>query len=1422
MTDSALSFQKPSLLNHRLLFAAILAAMLLGLDGRLQAAVVTWTGGSASSDNWSTGANWDSGTAPANNDSLVFNAAVGAGQITNNLVGRTFAQISFIGVGSSFFVHGNSITLTGGISQSSSGGANTFHPDITLATNPQNFAVTGAGVGSGLQITGDINLNGRNLTVNVTDAGTELILSGGISGTGNITRGTGAGGLRFSGSTANTFAGTTTINGGYIFAIKPNGVTSIPGDIVIGNGVGVDTLLMGTDDQFGAASDVTLHDGGVFDNNNETNIIASLTFDDGGRVETTTGRLELGGSVNVIGSGVSNAIINGNLHLGSATRTFNIADTAGQSIDLDINGVISGGFSGGFPSFAAGLIKSGAGLMRVNAANTYSGPTTVNAGQLTVNNNLGLGGTGNVFGGSGTVVNSNAVLLLNNAHITNEVLTLNGTNPDGALQNNATADWAGSIVLGANTFIEASSDFGIDGEISGTGGFTKIGTGTLTLYGATGNTYGGDTFVNEGELFLDKSSGTAISSGTLTIGDGLGGANVDIVRELASFQIGSIPIVVNSSGLLDLNGFSDTVGALTLNGGDVQTGAGTISPGDITVAGVGILGPNSSITGNLNIGSGTHTFTVNQGSTFPFNSTELAISAIVSGSASIIKDGNGEMSLSSANTFSGTMTVNAGTLILSDSLALGTTAGGTTVNSNASLRVFSDIAVGAEALTLNSSSATTLSSNDTNSWSGAVTLDATASINVDTNSSLILSGIISGTGGVTKIGPGVLIYDGLFSNGYSGLTTVNEGSLELSKVNDITAVRGDLTIGDGIGGTNADVVRLQASSQINNNSDVIINSSGLLNMPFQNEGIGSLSGSGNIQLDLAGDLTNGYNHASTTFSGTIIGPAGALSKVGNGIFTLSGNNTYGGLTHVESGTLIVNGLQSQSDVRLLAAGTLGGSGTVGDINNAAGGTVSPGTSPGILGSSNVLFGAAADFNIEINGTDPGTSYDRLSVRGTNTLGGALNVTVGGGYAPTVGQTFLILANDGAETVTGTFAGLPNNSIVTSGIHKFVINYANDVTLTYTNPALSALVPQLGGGNGNSVIDPNECNNLNLVITNVSGVALTGISAVLSTTNSGVVITQPDSAYPNIGINGRGTNTTPFQISTLPSYVCGETVDLKLTITTDGGNLITTFSLPSGSPGSPVRFNNNVNLGIVDSGSITSSIAVVGITTPIKKVTVSLHLSHFSDEDLDISLVSPDGTTINLSSDNGGTGDDFGTDCVLDATRTTFDDAAGTAITAGVAPFAGTFRPEQQLSAFIGKEGVDLNGTWKLVITDDSPGSAGTLRCWSLFVSPTACVPGGGGCDTCPGVFTGSITTNDLERIDRIERVNTPSTCAVPKGCSTYPVEGPYNYDTYTFTNTGGAACVTVTLDTPCTNAVSAEAYLNSHNPANLCATYLAD
>ena len=120
---------------------------------------------------------------------------------------------------------------------------------------------------------------------------------------------------------------------------------------------------------------------------------------------------------------------------------------------------------------------------------------------------------------------------------------------------------------------------------------------------------------------------------------------------------------------------------------------------------------------------------------------------------------------------------------------------------------------------------------------------------------------------------------------------------------------------------------------------------------------------------------------------------------------------------------------------------------------------------------------------------------------------------------------------------------------------------------------------------------------------------------------------------------------------------------------------------------------------------------------LAKVTLSLYLTHSFDNDLIISLISPDGTTVELSNTNGGSADNYGSSC---SARTIFDDAAVTSITSGSAPFTGTFKPEGLLSAFNGKSGTDVNGTWKLRIRDVANVDVGTFMCATLNLSAYTC------------------------------------------------------------------------------------------------------
>lgn len=157
---------------------------------------------------------------------------------------------------------------------------------------------------------------------------------------------------------------------------------------------------------------------------------------------------------------------------------------------------------------------------------------------------------------------------------------------------------------------------------------------------------------------------------------------------------------------------------------------------------------------------------------------------------------------------------------------------------------------------------------------------------------------------------------------------------------------------------------------------------------------------------------------------------------------------------------------------------------------------------------------------------------------------------------------------------------------------------------------------------------------------------------------------------------------------------------------DGGSLFG-FSLLI-SP----QLNNNTATPVPDFTTTESSLVVSGITAPITKVTASLRLAHPFVGDLEISLIAPDGTVVPLALNRGGTGNNYGSSC---SDRTTFDDAAATAIAAGAAPFAGTFRPETPLAVLNGKSGNAANGTWKLRIKDEVVQDAGTLQCWSIAI-----------------------------------------------------------------------------------------------------------
>jgi autotransporter-associated beta strand protein len=506
----------------------------------------------------------------------------------------------------------------------------------------------------------------------------------------------------------------------------------------------------------------------------------------------------------------------------------------------------------------------------------------------------------------------------------------------------------GNIAVASGTTLTLRS------RISGVFGFSKLSPGTLRLSATNANTFTGTTFVENGTLELSNGLNSPTPTNLLAITGPLvisTNQNDAIVRLMRDDQIGdSTPVTVNEDGSLLLNGHDDTIGTLTMAGGTINTGAGTLQlNGNVEVLEADTPNVESYITGNLSLGILGRTFTCAKDSALTVNAT---ISGGLFGQlgAGVTKNGPGVMSLGGANTYPGNTYVVDGDLVIHYPQALGTTNGYTSVGTNAALVLFPDESatnnpsIAGERLVLYGGSQ--VWPRHDCAWEGPVELAGgeTKFVLVPDNSPdpvFTIRGVISGPGGLTKIGPGDLWMAGLDHNTYTGRTYVMEGKLGLSQGGFATtrvAVPGLLVVGrPGQSVTSGCVVESWKNETINSNR-IVLNYLGTLNLKgvtqtvsnlVVNSGIVDTGPTGLLKLtgaiystnefpkgEIRGRLDLGnsprrihvqdYRLAiSAAISG---GPNATLEVTGvpDAVLDLVSSNSYTGLTLVRSGSVAVH------------------------------------------------------------------------------------------------------------------------------------------------------------------------------------------------------------------------------------------------------------------------------------------------------------------------------------------------------------------------------------------------------------------------------------------------------------------------------------------------------------------------------------
>ena len=689
---------------------------------------------------------------------------------------------------------------------------------------------------------------------------------------------------------------------------------------------------------------------------------------------------------------------------------FQNTSTAGSGVFTNNGGTVSGA-GGGFTQFiggsgANGTFTSNAGAV-AGAGGGYTeflNTSTAGAATLIANGGPGTGGSilfkGDSLGGTSRI----EVFGTGN-------LDISGHNAPGVSA--GSIEGTGKILLGARNLTVGGNGLNttFSGVIQGAGGSLTLaggGSAVLTLSGATNNTYTGLTTVDSGLLAMTKPAGFIAVPGNLSLMTGtaeFGNNNLN--------PIGGTTITIDN-GLLEADTAVNLTQALVLNGR-----ASFFGNGNSTLSGV-ISGIGSFRSGSF---GGASSLSVTNNANSYGGGTELESGTLFVDANNAL--GTGPLTVTSVSTLASHLggVIIPNPVVIQSDFSIAPASGGLTLSGNVDL--------------------------------GAATHTITNTTTVQNSAfTVFFSGAISGAGGLTLAAPlpgpsrNYFRFSGTTANTYGGVTTVRSQTiLDLAKTAGVNAIPGDLVI--DLGG----LVQTFAANQISPTAMVMDN--GEFNLAAFPQTVGTLDGSGRVELSSTGILTAGAGNFSGILEDNPSLPLGQLVKSSAGALILTGANTYTGNTTINGGVLSLDGSLKSANVLINPGGQLAGIGTAfGNVVNN--GLLSPGHSPGtfhIGGNYTQLSGGT--LQIEVAGTQPG-QFDVLAVGGHASLDGTLRIVNVGGVKLKVGDQLAILTAGGG--VSGKFSTVVNPFATGTIIGTGLIYEANEVLLVLTQNSFL----QLGG------------------------------------------------------------------------------------------------------------------------------------------------------------------------------------------------------------------------------------------------------------------------------------------------------------------------------------------------------------------------